>query len=360
MVNFDMKKNYPYKIFLFLSTLTRGLVEIFSLVLLYKKGFSQNEIFLFLFLNYTIGIFVNYISLKLPYKITLMISSLFFGTSFLYLSTMQTTIESLIILALLLSISTYSYHSIRHLISLVNVKEKTISTNHIITTMYISIILSSIIGIYLIDKLPFEITSIIIFILSFLSLLPILKLEPNIPVISNKKNKVHLKRKKIIFNILEQFKVMFLEIQPLFLYLYVEQSVSYVGIFNIILNLASLIVVCFIAKKIKTPYFKYICLTLGIIFILKLNIKSRIFLFGIAFFEGIYVKIYENFSLSNLYDLEEFEVIPYLLKEESIFFITKSLFLLIVCLFHLNIHILMYTAIFCIMISGFFLPNNIK
>ena len=353
-----MKKNYPYAVFLFLSTFTRGLVEIFSLVLLYKKGFSQNEIFFFLFLLYTIGILVNYLSLKLPYKLILVISSILYGTSFLYLSTMKTDLSSLIILALLLSCSTYSYHSIRHLLSLITVKKSHIPTTHIITTMYVGIILSSIVGIYFINKLPFLITSLIIFALSFLSLIPIFKLKQ--PEVLEKPQdclkKVKLSKPKIIFNVLEQFKVLFLEIQPLFLYLYVEKSISYVGIFNVILNVASLIVVYFLSKKIKTSHFKYICFLLGITFILKLNIKNNIFLFGIAFFEGIFVKIYETFSLNNLYNLEDNQIIPYLITEEFIFFLTKSIVLLVVCLCHLNIYVLMYTAIIGIMISGFFLP----
>ena len=43
-----MKKSHTYHLFLLLSTFTRGLVETFSLVLLYKKGFIIEEILLFL------------------------------------------------------------------------------------------------------------------------------------------------------------------------------------------------------------------------------------------------------------------------------------------------------------------------
>ena len=36
-----MKKSNSYHLFLFLTTFTRGIVESFSLVLLYKKGFGR-------------------------------------------------------------------------------------------------------------------------------------------------------------------------------------------------------------------------------------------------------------------------------------------------------------------------------
>ena len=64
-----MTKEKTYNIFLFLSTFTRGLVEVFSLVLLYKKGYSLDNLIFFLFLMYSLGILVNYISLKIYYKV---------------------------------------------------------------------------------------------------------------------------------------------------------------------------------------------------------------------------------------------------------------------------------------------------
>ena len=351
-----MKKSRSYHIFLFLSTFTRGLVEVFSLVLLYKKGFSIANIFFFLFVMYTIGILVNYISLRLSYKIILIGSSILFGISFLYLSFMDTKFYSLILLAILLACSNYSYHAIRHLLALVLLDDYEQSTRRIVTITYLGIIASSIVGIYLIDRLPLIVTSIIIFILSFLAMIPVLKLNNNCFLDS----KIHLtdvriEKDKVLFSILEQFKVIFLEIQPLFLYLYVEQSIYYVGIFNVIVNLASLIVVYFLAKRIGKRYFKYVCFLLGFIFVLKLNIRSGIFLLGLAFLEGIFVKIYENVSLGNLYSVGNHSIREYLIVEELIFFISKSIIMGIVCLFHFNIYIVMYIGIVGMILSGFFI-----
>ena len=353
-----MTKEKTYNIFLFLSTFTRGLVEVFSLVLLYKKGYSLDNLIFFLFLMYSLGILVNYISLKIYYKVILIISSLIYGLSFIYLSNMNISLISLSILAILLSSGNYSYHAIRHFLALTMLETKKKNTSKLIIINYLGIISASLIGMYLIDNLPFIVTSIIIFTLSSISILPILKQKKII--IPNKEfnKKVILPKNKIIFNILEQFKVIFLELQPLFLYIYIDKSIYYVGIFNVITNIASLIVIYFISSKLNNKYFKYYTLILGLIFILKLNIKSGLILLFIAFLEGIFVKIYENTSLSNLYNYNNNSISSYLLVEELIFFISKSLIMLIYLLLNLNIYTIMYINIVGIIISGLFIKEN--
>ncbi|MCI6266083.1 MAG: hypothetical protein MR598_04485 [Erysipelotrichaceae bacterium] len=351
-----MSKSKIYHIFLFLSTFTRGLVEVFSLVLLYQKGFSVANIFFFLFIMYVVGILVNYISLKISYRIVLIVSSILFGISFFYLSFMNMTIFSLVLLAVLLACSNYSYHAIRHLLALELLEDREQSTRGIVFITYLAVIVSSLVGIYLIDKLSFIVTSFIIFILSFLALIPVLKLNHyDFHHSIGSLTSVKIEKDKVIFSILEQFKVIFLEVQPLFLYLYVDQSIYYVSIFNVIANLASLIVVYFLAKRIRKKYFKYICFLLGGVFLLKLNIKSGIILLGLAFLEGIFIKVYENVSLGNLYSLGNNSIQEYLIVEELIFFISKSIMMGIVCLFHINIYIVMYIGIVGVILSGFFI-----
>lgn len=353
------KKSFSYHIFLFLSTFTRSLVEVFSLVLLYQRGFSVQELFFFLFLMYFVGIFVNYISLKLPYKVVLVGSSLLYGSSFLYLSFMKNTYFSLLFLAILLASSNYSYHVIRHYLACTLLEKDKDNTNKIVMVMYLGVIVSSLLGIVLIDRLPLLVTGIVVMFFSFVALIPIFRLQK----IKEEKSEgsifnVKIERSKVLFSIFEQFKVMFLEIQPLFLYLYVKQSVYYVGFFNVIVNVASLIVLYFLSRRICKNYFKYFCLGLGIVFLFKLNIKSGIILLFLAFLEGILVKIYENVSLNNLYDFKNQSLKNYLILEEFIFFFSKSVFMLVVYLFHFSIYMVMYLCMIGIMISGFFIHES--
>ena len=353
-----MIKERTYNVFLFLSIFTRGLVEVFSLVLLYKKGYSLNDLIFFLFLMYSLGILINYISLKLYYKVILVMSSLIYGLSFIYLSNMNTSLISLSILALLLSSGNYSYHVIRHFLALTMLETKNRSASKLIIINYLGVISASLIGMYLINNLPFIITSIIIFVLSGISIIPILKQDKIIISSNTLDKKVFIPKNKIIFNILEQFKVILLELQPLFIYICIDKSIYYVGIFNIITNIASLLVIYFISSKLNNKYFKYYTLILGLIFVLKLNIKSGLILLFIAFLEGIFVKIYENTSLSNLYNYKDNFISSYLLKEELIFFTSKSLIMLVYFLFNLNIYTIMYINVIGIIISGFFIKEN--
>ncbi len=348
------KKSFCYYLFLFLTTFTRGLIEVFSLVLLYRKGYSVSELFFFLFILYSVGLLVNYLSLKIPYKKVLIVSSLLYGGSFLYLSWMKNTLLSLILLGILLSFSNYSYHAVRHYLACKLIDRK--KTYGVVTIMYFGTIVSSIVGVFLIEKLPLIWSGVIIFLCSFIGIFPILRMKE----LKKEQNrfsilKVKIEKNKVMFSIFEQFKVMFLELQPLFLFLYVKGSIYYVGIFQVVVNVASFVVVYFLSKRIGQKYFRVVCFGLAVIFVLKLNIKSGMWLLGLAFLEGVAVKIYENISLGNLYDVGNNDIKSYLLLEEFIFFGSKSLFMLLVIVFHMNLYLVLYLCIIGIIISGYWI-----
>lgn len=353
-----MTNRKTYNFFLFLSTLTRSLVEVFSVILLYDKGYSISNILLFLLVMYFIGILVNYVSLIINYKIVLIVSILLYGISYIYLSFMKSSIFSLILFAIILSISSYSYHAIRHSLALSMVDyDNGKNINKFLVIIYIATILSNIVGITLISKLSILVTGIVILILSFISIFPILKLN----IQSNYKvdlKKVYIPRDKVIFSILEQFKVILMEIQPLYLYVYIKRRISYVGTFNILINFASLLLMLFISRKITNKHFKYISILLGIVLILKLNIKNSFILLLVAFFEGIGVKLYEKFSLNNLYDLKNNSINSYLIMEEFIFFITKTIIMFLFMVFVNNLRVIMYICILGIVLSGFYIKDK--
>ena len=352
-----MSKARTYNIFLFLSTMTRGLVEVFSLVLLYKRGYSLNELLFFLFVMYSMGIVVNYFSLKIYYKLVMFMSSIIYGLSFIYLSNMNAGIIALSIFGILLSIGSYSYHVIRHYLALMMLEEGRRKTTNLVVITYLGMIMASLVGMFLIESSSVGATSIVIFILSLVGIMPILSME-RIEISKRDNNeRIVIPREKIIFNILEQFKVVFLELQPLFLYMYIDSSIYYVGIFSVVVNIASLVVVYFLAKKLSWSYFKYYCLILGLILVLKLNIKSGMYLMLLAFFEGIFVKIYEMFSLDNLYDYENNNIQKYLWYEELIFFGTKSIIMFLYWVLGFNFYVIMYINIVGVVLSGFFLER---
>lgn len=353
-----MANSKNYNLFLFLSTLTRSLVEVFSVIILYNKGYKISDIFLFLLIMYFVGIIVNTISLIINYKFILIVSNITYGLSYLFLSFMPKTTINLIVLAIILSLSSYSYHAIRHKLALYTQNKP---TNKNITLflvlIYIATIISNILGVLFIKKLNIYLTSIIIFISSIICLFPVLTLK------NSPKEKVSLKdlnipKRKIIFNILEQSKVIFLELQPLYIYINVKSAFSYIGIFNIIINASSLIIMLFISKKIALKHFKLVTIFLGIILILKLNITNSKTLLLIAFLEGIAVKLYEKYSITKLYTPNTKNITSYLIAEEIIFFTTKTILMLVFIILSFSLTKILYILILGIVLSGFYIKDK--
>ena len=346
-----------YNIFLFLSTLTRNIIHVFSIILLYNKGYNINNILIFLFFMYLFGIFINYISLRFNYKIILVLSFLLYGIGYLYLSFMGNNIFNLIVLAFIFSFSNYSYHSIRHLLAMSMVSYNNGRyINIFLIVIYSAVIIANIMGILFINNLSFFIISVIIIGLSFLSFFPIFllyKKESNDNYVG-----VFFSKRKVIYSVLEQFKVIFMELQPLYIYLYVKRSISYVGVINIIINFSSLLVMLFLSKKISIKYYKYICILLGIVLVLKLNIFNSYFFFLIIFFEGIGIKLYERGSLNNLYDFDNSNLKLYLIIEEFIFFISKCVFMFLFIIFSFNLKTILYISIFGLVVSSFYLEER--
>ena len=311
-----------------------------------------------MFLLYFVGIFVNIVSLLLPYRLVLIFSTLLYGGSFFYLSVMKNTYLSLILFSILLSCSNYSYHSVRHYLACCMLDRKHLQTNRLVLMMYLGVIFSALVGTFFVSKLPIIYSGIIVFLLSLVSIIPVFLGKIQIEVKRRKIKIPRLSRNKILFSIFEQFKVMFLEIQPLFLYLYVKKSIFYVGIFHVMIHLSSLLVVYFFSKKLKEKHFLWISFGIALVFFLKLNLKNEFILLFIALLEGIGVKMYEVFSLNNLYDFKNLDVRSYLLMEEVIFFVTKSIFMAIVCLFHFSIYWVLLICIIGLLASGLFLQEK--
>ena len=86
----------------------------------------------------------------------------------------------------------------------------------------------------------------------------------------------------------------------------------------------------------------------------KINIKSSIFLLFIAFLEGVLVKLYDGYSLSYLYDIKDISINKYLILEETIFFVSKSIIMLFFIGFSLNLKLILLICVVGIILSGLF------
>ena len=357
----NMSNNKKYNCFILFATFSRNIIEILSCVLLYKMNYSIKDILLFFSILYFLGIFISYFAIYLikyiPPKVILFLSSLIFSFSYYYLSVMDNSITNLIIFSILLSLGSYLFHPIRHYYALMSlsIKRKK-EIGNILIVSYMAIILSSYIGAYLTSTFGLVYVVIIIVILSIISILFLFNIKLN----DKKIEYFKLEKNKLFFFIFEQFKVIFLTLQPLYLYLYVDNDIKYIGIINVIIGIASIIFTYFYVRK-KNIYksFRILNILFCFILVLKINIINKYILLIIAFFEGLGIKMYEVISSNNIYNIDNINKRGYIIEVELIFCLARSLICFIFFIFFNDIKIMLYISIFGIFISGLIkLYNN--
>ena len=321
-----MKNIKSYNIYMFISTLTRNIIDIYSVVLLYKKGISLQNIIGIYAITYFIGTYISTISLKLGnkigYKYILIFSSIITSISFYILNKSSNPY----IISIFLSLSQFTYHPIKHYYG-INLLTKKDEIGNMIILTYIATLLSSYIAIK-------EIKIIYLIIISLISIIPSLFIK------KERKQKItypkNIPKNTLNFFILDQTKIIFLLLQPLYLYM-ISNTISYVGIFNIVITISSIIFIYkFANKKDIEKYYKYINILFTIILLLKLNINNKNILLIIAFLEGIGVKTNELISTMNLYR-NKVSKTGYIIISEMIFCFVRGVILSIMYILKLKL-----------------------
>ena len=345
-----MKNIKFYNIYMFISTFTRNIIDLYSVVYLYKLYPSIKTIIGIYSLVYFLGIFISYLSIKLGnkvgYKYILIFSSIITSITFVVLN--NTKIINTYIVSILLSLSIFTYHPLKHYygITLLNKKEK-------VGISLILVYLASFFSSYFVIK---DVKPIILIIITIIGIIPTLLIEKNIPKkIEYPKN---IPPSKLQFFIFDQFRIIFLLLEPLYLYI-ISKTISYVGIFNIVITISSVLYLYLIANNKNINVKKYYCY-LNILFVifllLKLNITNKTILLIIAFFEGIGIKTNELISTMNLYQIKKLRVSDkegYLIISEMIFCSTRAIILFIFYLFNINLVIIMYILLIGVFILSF-------
>lgn len=353
-----------YNIFIMLSTIARNIVEVFSSVLLYKMGYTLKEILLFFTILYFIGgiisVIVIYFTKYINAKYILILSSIIFSISFYYMSIMDKTINNLIIFSIIYGVGCYSYHSLRHYFAIKSIdKDKKKNIGSILIFSNIGLIIAPLLVGYITKKLSLIVLAIIVIILSILAIIPLFRLdvkESNIPIKYQK-----IEKNKLLFFILEQAKVINLSLQPLYLYLFINNKIEYVGIFNAIMGVSACIFIYLFVRKIDdNKYFKYLNMLFCLILLLKLNITNKYLILLVGFFEGLGIKMFEIVSAENIYNINmDTNIKGYLILVEVIFCLTRSL-LCLIGYFINDIRIILYLSIGLIFIISFIKRKEIK
>lgn len=301
-----------YNIFVFITTFAKLLIEVFIPLILYNMNFTIKEIILFLIIKHALcTIFLPITKLVIKKTSTtflMIISSILFTLSYIYLNFLTKNILKLLIFTTLLSMYLTFYWVGRHTYALSIIEDKKATDNVSLYTIFTILggLFSTYIGSILIEKTSYLFLSIIVLFLMLISIIPLTKIKSK-----KETNEIKLitiitsfPKRNYIFTFLDQLRFVLVTIFPLYIYLNINKSYKYIGIINIVSGLGSIIYIYILKKlmdKNKRDYLSSSLLYLAITYTLKLLTKNNIIFLIIVFFEGIFRSVVDLITLRNTY-----------------------------------------------------------
>lgn len=301
-----------YNIFVFITTFAKLLIEVFIPLILYNMNFTIKEIILFLIIKHALcTIFLPITKLVIKKTSTtflMIISSILFTLSYIYLNFLTKNILKLLIFTTLLSMYLTFYWVGRHTYALSIIEDKKATDNVSIYTIFTILggLFSTYIGSILLEKTSYLFLSIIVLFLMLISIIPLTKIKSK-----KETNEIKLitiitsfPKRNYIFTFLDQLRFVLVTIFPLYIYLNINKSYKYIGIINIVSGLGSIIYIYILKKlmdKNKRDYLSSSLLYLAITYTLKLLTKNNIIFLIIVFFEGIFRSVVDLITLRNTY-----------------------------------------------------------
>lgn len=358
----DLKK---YNIFIFITSFAKLLVEIFIPLILYNMSFTIKEIILFLILKYSFCLLfipVGYfIGKKYSVSTLMILSSIIFSITYIYLSQINRNLTSLIILSILYSSYLMFYWLGRHTYGLSIIEDKKTTDNVSLYNIFTILggLFSPFIGSYIIEKTSTLTLSTIVLVLMIISIIPLTKIK-KIKLNSNTQIKHIIKsfpKTNYIFNTLDQLRYILYTVLPLWIYINIKSKYSYIGILNIITGLGSIIYIYLLSKKMdknKKDYLSLSLLIMDIIYFLKITITSNLAYLIITLFEGITKSSLDTITLRNTYVYQKnYCITSYIIFTEIINNIARTLFLIIFYIFNVPLKTMLLICILGIFLNVF-------
>lgn len=361
----NMTSLKKYNIFITITTFAKLMIEVFIPLLLYNIGFQLNEILIFYLVEFiTIFLFnipATYIGQKITFKKLMIISSILFSITYIYINYITKNIIKLIILSVLNGLYLSTYWTGRHIYGISIIKEKE-TTDNVSKYMIFGIIGSlpaSYIGAYILETYGYVTLSVIILILSFISLFPLFKIK-----INQKINKIKIKKiikdfpkQNYIFLFFDQLKFFAILLFPLYIYINIKSELKYIALTNIIIGISSILYILYLAKKMdenKKDYLKPTLLALFITFLIKLNINSSNIILFIIFIEGISKSALDTIILRNTYSYKaNYNNISYILFIEQLYSLFRFIITTIYLILGVNLKTILYIGTFSLLINTF-------
>lgn len=354
-----------YNIFIFITSFAKLLVEIFIPLILYNMSFTIKEIILFLILKYSFCLLfipVGYfIGKKYSVSTLMILSSIIFSITYIYLSQINKNLTSLIILSLLYSSYLMFYWLGRHTYGLSIIEDKKTTDNVSLYNIFTILggLFSPFIGSYIIEKTSTLTLSTIVLVLMIISIIPLTKIK-KIKLNSNTQIKHIIKsfpKTNYIFNTLDQLRYILYTVLPLWIYINIKSKYSYIGILNIITGLGSIIYIYLLSKKMdknKKDYLSLSLLIMGTIYFLKITITSNLAYLIITLFEGITKSSLDTITLRNTYVYQKnYCITSYIIFTEIINNIARTLFLIIFYIFNVPLKTMLLICILGIFLNVF-------
>ena len=355
-----------YNLFITITSFAKLLVEVFIPLLLYNEGFSIKEIILFLIFKYIFCTLIIPFGIKLgntySYTKLMLISSMLFTLTYIYLNLLTRHIFALIFLALLFASYLTFYWLGRHVYALSIIEDKKTTDNVSLYSIFgvIGGLPATYIGAKILETFGFITLTIIVLILMIISIIPLIKIKDIKITQNNTKLKDIIKTFPIqnyIFTAIDQLRYLAISIFPLFIYINIKKEMTYLGITNIICGIGSIIYIYILSKKMdknKKDYLKISSLLLALIYILKINITNANIFLIIIFLEGVFKSALDTIILRNTYAYgKNYEVTNYIKFTELLNNITRTIFLIIFYILDLSLKTIIIISIIGIITNAF-------
>ena len=360
-----MNNRKKFELYVFLSTFSRNLIEVFIPVILYKFGYELKEVILYFLISNVFSLILSYplvlFSKKFNNKILTFIGILAFVSLQILLANIRYSIYYIVIIAFLYALYRRGYWISRRYYNLnVMTKEKIGTTFSIISIVNnLGVILASYAGAIMLDYLNVITVTIISIIIFLLSIVPLTYMN-----FKHEKDEVKLEVFKTIkeiplrnlylfgsYELLNVVKCLF----SLYIFIYVKNTYSTVGLFNLITNLSVLGFSYIYGKKIdeKQNLLKLSIVLVVITYLFKAN-TTYIALAIVSFLEGIFTKMHEISISKEFYTLsKKFEYNNYNLVYEIVQNSFRAISLLVIYILNIDLKIAIYWLLFIMLLGAF-------
>lgn len=362
-MNSNQKK---FGIYVFLSTFSRNLIEVFIPVILYKFGYTIKEVLLYyLIVNVTSLILTYpfvYLSKKFNNKILAIIGIIAFVLVQISLNFLTYSYMYLFIIAVFYAIYRRGYWISRRYYNLKIIKNYNISKIYSIISIInqVGVIISAYFGSLILDYISLKLLTIFAIVLFILSIVPLytLKFEHEktnvkLELINNvrkiPKSNIYLFGSYELINIVK-FLI------PLYIFIYVKDKYQVIGIVNLITNFALITFTYLYGKKLDNSNNNFLKLAIFLtvlIYILKVN-SNGLNLLIISFIEGIIIKMYELSINKEFYTFsKKFEYYNYNLIYELTQNFFRSVVTLLLFVINIDIKFMVYITLGFVFIGIF-------